>query len=67
MTAVIGNDVLDIGSRKARRQRGTPMAPALAMGNPGQFDVPNVADVRHRPRRCCVHLFHPRFSRFYIF
>jgi hypothetical protein len=46
MAAVIGNDILDIGSRKGRRQRGNPMAPALAMGIPGQFDLPNVADVR---------------------
>jgi hypothetical protein len=46
MAAVIGNDILDIGSRKGRRQRGTPMAPELAMGIPGQFDLPNVSDVR---------------------
>jgi hypothetical protein len=39
---MIGNDILDIGSRKARRQRGDPM---LTMGAPGQFDLPNVANV----------------------
>ena len=45
-TAFIGNDILDIGSRKARRQRGDPMAPGLlTMGAPGQFDLPNVPDV----------------------
>jgi hypothetical protein len=38
MAAIIGNDILDIGSRKARR--------GLAIGAPGQFDLPNVADVR---------------------
>lgn len=46
----VGNDILDIGSRKARRQRGSfePMAPhsALALGRPAQFDVPNVSNVR---------------------
>ncbi len=45
----VGNDILDIGSRKARRQRGgEPMAPesALMMGRPAQFDVPNVSNVR---------------------
>lgn len=43
----VGNDILDIGSRKARRQRGgEPMAPesALMMGRPAQFDVPNVSN-----------------------
>ena len=47
-TAFIGNDVLDIGSRKARRaQRGmAALSPEMmAMGTPGQFDLPNVADV----------------------
>ena len=47
----VGNDILDIGSRKARRQRGGdfgPMAPssALTLGRPAQFDVPNVSNVR---------------------
>lgn len=45
----VGNDILDIGSRKARRQRGgfEPMAPpsALTLGRPAQFDVPNVSNV----------------------
>jgi hypothetical protein len=47
-TAMIGNDILDMGTRKARRQRDDPMAPAsaLAMGAPGQFDLPNVPNVR---------------------
>jgi 20S proteasome subunit beta 5 len=44
MAAMIGNDILDIGSRKARRQREDPMAPGFAFGAPGQFDLPNVAD-----------------------
>lgn len=48
MASVINNDILDLGTRKSRRQRGDPMAPnALwALGSPGQFDLPNVADVR---------------------
>ena len=52
-----GNDILDIGSRKAqaRRQRtsagviGGDMigpAPIQMMGMPGHFDLPNVANVR---------------------
>jgi hypothetical protein len=45
----IGNDILDIGSRKARRQRGDPMEMiphATAMiGVPGQFDLPAVSNV----------------------
>ena len=46
-TAMIGNDILDIGTRKARRQRGDAMSPAmLTMGTPGQFELPNVPDVR---------------------
>ena len=51
----VGNDILDIGSRKARRQRGAePMAPAsaLMMGAPAQFDVPNVSNVR--TVQCCL-------------
>lgn len=52
-TAVIGGDVLDIGSRKiemgTRRQRSvgaSSMGPApLVLGAPGQFDLPNVEDV----------------------
>jgi hypothetical protein len=49
---MIGNDILDIGSRKAemraRRQRGglgLDPAEMTTLGNPGQFDVPNVPDV----------------------
>ena len=46
---MIGSDILDIGTRKARRQRGDPffVAPpaALTLGAPGQFDLPNVPDV----------------------
>jgi len=52
---MIGGDILDIGSRKAemraRRQRGGGLGVAglpldlAALGNPGQFDVPNVPDV----------------------
>ncbi len=45
-TAMIGNDILDIGTRKARRQRGDPLAPGMmTMGAPGQFDLPNVPNV----------------------
>ena len=47
MAAVIGSDILDIGSRKARRQREDLVAPGFAFGAPGQFDLPNVADVGH--------------------
>jgi len=50
-TASISNDILDIGSRKAesrnRRQRGAGSAigpAALTLGEPGAFDVPNVAN-----------------------
>lgn len=41
----VGNDILDIGSRKARRQRfaAAPSA-ALMMGTPAQFDIPNVSN-----------------------
>jgi hypothetical protein len=42
MAAIITNDVLDIGRR---RNRGGIMGPEMTMGNPGQFDLPNVADV----------------------
>jgi len=48
-STMIGSDILDIGTRKARRQRGDPffVAPpaALTLGAPGQFDLPNVPDV----------------------
>jgi hypothetical protein len=42
---MIGNDILDIGSRKARRQRDDAVTAAI-MGVPGQFDIPNVSNVR---------------------
>jgi hypothetical protein len=45
MAAIITSDVLDIGSRKGRRNRGGMMGPEMTMGTPGQFDLPNVADV----------------------
>jgi hypothetical protein len=48
-TGIIGNDILDIGSRKARRNRGDPweMIPyaGAMMGTPGQFDLPAVSNV----------------------
>ena len=46
--AMIGNDILDIGSRRARRQHDDAAAgasSALMMGAPGQFDIPNVSNV----------------------
>lgn len=53
-SGVIGCDILDIGSSKAemraKRQRGisAAMGPSpLVFGTPGQFDVPNVEDVRN--------------------
>lgn len=44
----VGNDILDIGSRKAAmaRQAASAAADPLCLGRPGQFEVPNVADVR---------------------
>jgi hypothetical protein len=42
----IGNDILDIGSRKAENSAGDPLALDAMMGRPGQFEVPNVNDVR---------------------
>jgi len=46
MASFIGNDILDIGIRKARLQQdGFTELPRMILGNPGQFDVPNVADV----------------------
>jgi hypothetical protein len=48
---VVGDDILDIGSRKAvdrycgnKAQLG--LSQDLLMGRPGAFDVPNVKDVR---------------------
>mmetsp|Transcript_19225 Transcript_19225/g.52820 ORF Transcript_19225/g.52820 Transcript_19225/m.52820 type:complete len:292 (+) Transcript_19225:116-991(+) len=42
---VIGNNILDLGSRKKTRhhEQDTSMAP-LSLGSPGQFDIPNVSD-----------------------
>ena len=45
MAALIGSDILDMGTRKARRQRGDPLSLSLTLGAPGQFDLPNVPDV----------------------
>ena len=50
----IGNDILDIGSQKYDNQSDQraigsgAMIPKLALGEPGQFEVPNVADVSVR-------------------
>ena len=48
----IGNDILDIGSSKFDHRNderaigsGAMMPPSLTLGDPGQFEVPNVADV----------------------
>ncbi|KAK1749000.1 proteasome subunit beta type-5 [Skeletonema marinoi] len=48
----IGNDILDIGSSKFDRRNderaigsGAMMPPSLTLGDPGQFEIPNVADV----------------------
>jgi hypothetical protein len=48
----IGNDILDIGSAKFDRRNderaigsGAMMPPSLTLGDPGQFEIPNVADV----------------------
>ena len=48
----IGNDILDIGSAKFDRRSderaigsGAMMPPSLTLGEPGQFEIPNVADV----------------------
>jgi len=49
----IGHDILDIGTQKydnRRNQRAIgsgAMIPRLALGEPGQFEVPNVADPAH--------------------
>ena len=47
MLGPIGNDILDIGSRKAAMTRAAAQAadPMNLMGRPGQFEVPNVTDV----------------------
>lgn len=47
MAAMISNDILDIGSSKNRRRANGFLAPqGLTLGRPGQFDLPNVSDVR---------------------
>lgn len=52
MLGPIGNDILDIGSRKAAMTRAASNAAAdpLGLGRPGQFEVPNVMDVRFQKR-----------------
>lgn len=48
MLGPIGNDILDIGSRKAAMARDMADSAAsdpLGLGRPGQFEVPNVTDV----------------------
>lgn len=50
MQATIGDDLLDIGSRRAEQRgsqnpTGARCPPTLGMGMPGAFDVPNVPDV----------------------
>lgn len=48
MLGPIGNDILDIGSRKAAMARAASnAADPLGLGRPGQFEVPNVTDVRY--------------------
>jgi len=42
MAMMIDSDILDIGTRKARRQRGDALVPSIMMGTPGRFDLPNV-------------------------
>jgi 20S proteasome subunit beta 5 len=49
----IGDDILDIGTHKYDRKNDQraigsgAMVPRLALGEPGQFEVPNVADPAH--------------------
>ena len=51
MLGPIGNDILDIGSRKAVMARtAANAADPFGLGRPGQFEVPNVMDVRFY---CC--------------
>ena len=48
MIGAIGKDVLDIGSRKAAMTRAaSQMADPMGLGRPGQFELPNVVDVRN--------------------
>jgi hypothetical protein len=53
---VIGADILDIGTRKAEQQQqhrgvgsGAMRPPSLVLGEPGHFEIPNVADVSALP------------------
>ena len=49
MLGTIGNDILDIGSRKAVMAReAAQAADPMGLGRPGAFEVPNVNDVRER-------------------
>ena len=53
----VGNDILDLGSRKAemrgrQRQRSAMEPSAVMLGIPGQFDLPAVPNVSVFPR--CV-------------
>jgi hypothetical protein len=55
MLGPIGNDILDIGSRKATMARAvTNAADPLGLGRPRQFEVSNVSDVRCRSIECAV-------------
>lgn len=52
MLGPIGNDILNIGSRKAAMAQETARAAdPMELGRPGQFEVPNVMDVRYQQRR----------------
>lgn len=51
---VIGADILDIGTRKAQQEQqhrgvgsGAMRPPSLVLGEPGRFEIPNVADPAH--------------------
>ena len=63
----VGNDILDIGSQKFDRQSdqravgtGAMVTPRIDLGEPGQFEVPNVADVR-REWGVFLEVTHPHF------
>ena len=48
MLGPIGNDILDIGSRKAAMAlEAARAADPMGLGRPGQFEVPNVTDVSY--------------------
>lgn len=60
---VVENDILDIGSSKFDRGNGSRATgsggicpPSLVLGEPGQFDVPNVADVRFSTPNIWFHI-----------